>query len=864
VGTEPATGLGEDIAPTAVSRDLSVITPQETLRRQEVARTRTFTVLVLGFEAFILPTLAFLRGDVLAKEIFVGALLGIAGSCGWLRWQLRRDEGYTIARATTVGFVSILGAFTGIWFFGVFSPGAMILPFGIAFFSIGEGSRVIFAVYATCAVLDFVLAGLVASGVVADRGMVRAESLSHVEQVIFILLMQAVLFVTYILQRKIREATLSLQQEVQRQTLELKQQVGRLADQAEKLNEVDRQKTHFFQNVSHELRTPLTLILNPLDEMAREPAYSTDKRLDVAAKNSRRLLRLVNQLLDFQKLSAGKKEWKLVPIDLARFVESCAEYFSPTCVAQGIAFDARVPKDGPVMVRAEADALEKIVFNYLANALKYAPAGGVIELTLEGVDGRARVAVKDDGPGISEEGKQKLFKLFSQTDSGAEHAGTGLGLALVKELAEAMGGEVGVDSAVGKGSTFWAAFPTAKTLAAETVAPVLATGRQMGEVVAAVRASVRLSASQPLSRRAVADDAPLVLVVDDIADMRELVGRTLARHGYRLASASGGAAALDAARRNKPDLVVTDWMMPGMTGPELIAAMRKDAALASVPVVLLTAKSDEESKLAGTEIGADAFLGKPFNEQELASTVRNLVHLKEREKEVERLNRHIAENVLKRYLPPALVDEILAGRMSLDVEPETAQATVLFGDLAGFTKTSAQLRATKMARMLNEYLSKMNDVVFAHGGTIDKYMGDGIMVIFGAPVRLEASDQVRKATECALAMQRAMTELHTRWRKEGLPEIPLRVGVHHGPVVVGNFGDARRSDYTAIGPTVNLASRIEGQCPPGSVLVSGEVCDFLSEGMAEDAGTFQLKGIEGLVRCYRLVEREVPRATAQA
>ena len=158
-----------------------------------------------------------------------------------------------------------------------------------------------------------------------------------------------------------------------------------------------------------------------------------------------------------------------------------------------------------------------------------------------------------------------------------------------------------------------------------------------------------------------------------------------------------------------------------------------------------------------------------------------------------------------------------------------------------------------MARLLNEYLTRMNDVIFAHGGTIDKYMGDGIMVIFGAPVHLEAKEQVRRAAHCAIAMQRAMSELNARWTSEGLPDIPLRVGVHHGPVVVGNFGDARRSDYTAIGPTVNLASRIEGACAEGGVLVSGEVYDFLPEKMAEDAGALELKGVEGVVRCFRLV-----------
>jgi adenylate cyclase len=509
---------------------------------------------------------------------------------------------------------------------------------------------------------------------------------------------------------------------------------------------------------------------------------------------------------------------------------------------------------GPVVVNAEADALEKIVFNFLANALKYTPKGKAITLSIASVAGRARIAVKDDGPGISAEGQKRLFQLFSQVDEGrglaVANEGTGLGLALAKELAEAMGGAVGVESKEGEGSTFWVELPVVQAAATDAKP----TGKAMADVPV-VRKSEHLSVRPPPSSAEPDATGPRarVLVVDDLADMRDLVGRTLARHGYRVTLAPGGREALESLQASKPDLVVTDWMMPGMSGPELVAAIRADADLRAVPVVLLTAKSDEESKLAGTEVGADAFLGKPFNESELVSTVRNLVQLKEREREVERLKRHIAENVLKRYLPAPLVDDILAGRTSVDVEPETVQATILFSDIAGFTRTSAKLRAAKMARLLNEYLGKMNDVVFAHGGTIDKYMGDGIMVIFGAPVRLEAKDQVRRAAACAIAMQHAMADLNARWVADGLPELKLRVGLHHGPVVVGNFGDARRSDYTAIGPTVNLASRIEGACPEGGVLASGEVYDFLPEQMAEDAGAFELKGIEGAVRCFRLV-----------
>ena len=167
------------------------------------------------------------------------------------------------------------------------------------------------------------------------------------------------------------------------------------------------------------------------------------------------------------------------------------------------------------------------------------------------------------------------------------------------------------------------------------------------------------------------------------------------------------------ARELQPSPIITDWMMPQMSGPELIEAAKKDAVLQSVPIVLLTAKSDEESKLIGTEIGADAFLGKPFNDQELGSLVRNLLSLKSREREVEALNHQLTEGVLKRYLPPDLVDQIIAGDAALDQEPQTLNATILFSDLQGFTALSGKLRARKLARVLNEYLEVMNDVIRA-------------------------------------------------------------------------------------------------------------------------------------------------------
>jgi len=158
-----------------------------------------------------------------------------------------------------------------------------------------------------------------------------------------------------------------------------------------------------------------------------------------------------------------------------------------------------------------------------------------------------------------------------------------------------------------------------------------------------------------------------------------------------------------------------------------------------------------------------------------------------------------------------------------------------------------------MAGLMNEYLERMVEVVFAHGGTIDKFIGDAIMVIFGAPVELNPPEQAQRAVSCAMAMHASMDELNQEWKVRGLPELKMRIGIHHGPVVVGNFGSRERSDYTAIGPTVNLASRIESVCEPGAVFVTAGVCDYLDAASFEEAGAFELKGIGQKVTCYRLV-----------
>ena len=357
-----------------------------------------------------------------------------------------------------------------------------------------------------------------------------------------------------------------------------------------------------------------------------------------------------------------------------------------------------------------------------------------------------------------------------------------------------------------------------------------------------------------------AEAIPLVLVVDANANNAGYMSMTLHNAGYRVTSANDVTSAIEIAQHYKPDVVLTEWMLKEQTGRELIEELRADSNLRDCPVILLTAKTSEEGQLLDEETGADAFLGKPFSDQELCSQVRNILELKSREKEVDELKAQAAESVLRRYLPPDLVDMLLSedevedGVDLLNADPVSIPVTILFSDLCGFTGMTAKLRAVKVARILNEYLTVMNDIIFEFGGTIDKFIGDAIMVLFGAPKAMRPDDQARQAAQCALRMQQAMDELNAKWMEQGIPELKMRIGIHHGPTVVGNFGSQKRSDYTAIGPTVNMASRIESACEPGHAYVSGEICDYLPEEMVQQAGTFELKGVSGEISLYRLVK----------
>jgi adenylate cyclase len=267
-------------------------------------------------------------------------------------------------------------------------------------------------------------------------------------------------------------------------------------------------------------------------------------------------------------------------------------------------------------------------------------------------------------------------------------------------------------------------------------------------------------------------------------------------------------------------------------------------------MILLTAKANEETRIEGTEMGADAYLAKPFNDRELLAEVRNLLALKTNERRVAQLNLYLTESVLKRFLPPSLVSKAATGELSLDLRPEPRMITVLFTDIVGFTSLANTLRSRRVAELLNQYLGAMTEAIFANGGTVDKFMGDGIMALFGAPEDCSPNEQVRRAVQTAKHMQRSLAQLNEQWAAQGIPTVRFRCGIHQGTAVVGMFGSAERSDYTAIGPTVNIAARIQSAAEPDCILVSATVADYLNDEELRKREPLKLKGVDETVLTF--------------
>jgi adenylate cyclase len=322
-----------------------------------------------------------------------------------------------------------------------------------------------------------------------------------------------------------------------------------------------------------------------------------------------------------------------------------------------------------------------------------------------------------------------------------------------------------------------------------------------------------------------------ILVVDDVPANLDILVRSLQQAGYDLYVASNGESALRVAALVCPDLILLDVTMPGIDGFETCRRLKAQTALKATPVVFLTARSDIESLVEGFQAGGQDYITKPFNREEIVARVQNHLEralfarqrdeafaaLQKSQNALQRSNAFIRQ-IFGRYVSDEVVDTLLERPDNLDMGGETRKVTILMTDLRGFTPLGERLPPDQVVKLINIYLSTMTDVIMQYQGTIDEFIGDAILAVFGAPVSRE--DDADRALACAVAMQQAMEQVNEENARQGLPTIAMGIGLNTGEVVVGNIGSEKRAKYSIVGRHVNIAARVESYTVGGQIYAS--------------------------------------------
>lgn len=389
---------------------------------------------------------------------------------------------------------------------------------------------------------------------------------------------------------------------------------------AQQQHEMDELKLQVFANISHEFRTSLTLILSPLEFILSHPKPTADAHqiLQIMHRNALRLMRLINQLLDFRKSESGQLELNATTQDIVAFVSDVYDTFVFDAQQRGLELTFRKDVEHLVM-DFDCDKMDKILYNLLSNAMKYTDAGGHVELSVsmsKSCEETIIIRVKDDGIGIDAKDEDAIFRLFYQSMAadGKFRGGSGLGLNMTREMVRLHGGDITVDSSVGKGSCFVVTLPVRKTdITREDIIECSADN--------AILMQAEDVADKTLGRK---PSGKVILVVEDNPDMREYITRVLSPY-YRVETAENGADGLTKAAEVMPDIIISDLMMPKMDGIEMLQTLKKDSKIGHIPVVMLTAVSDEQTVIRSLQTGVDEYVTKPFRASVLKARMDNII-----------------------------------------------------------------------------------------------------------------------------------------------------------------------------------------------------------------------------------------------
>lgn len=460
----------------------------------------------------------------------------------------------------------------------------------------------------------------------------------------FLIVLFIINYVIRVRVRYLKNKNIVLERIVNERTAKIKEQKDVLEKQAQKLLELDQLKSNFFANISHEFRTPLTLIKGQLENILRiVKDEAVKKKVNVAFTNSNRLNRLINQVLDLSKLESGKLQLEFEKHDIVALIKNRVSSFDSFAEQKNITVQL-INRIDSLFANIDIEKIEEVIDNLLSNALKFTPAKGKIIITVdvENIEfaENAIISISDNGVGISEEKISHIFDRFFQADntSTREYEGTGLGLAIVKELVELHGGTITVESKLNEGTTFYISLPVIEN---EQNIPE-------DETVLDEKSDT------------VDDLREMVLIVEDNYDVRNYIKENLEQH-YRIEEAVNGEDGILKAIEKTPDLIITDLMMPKVNGFELCNKVKSDHRTSHIPIIMLTAKVDEQSKLDGLQIGADEFLAKPFSPRELEIRVGNLIRirqlLREKYKEISVIK---AEDVKANPIDKEFLDKVFS------------------------------------------------------------------------------------------------------------------------------------------------------------------------------------------------------------
>jgi len=644
-------------------------------------------------------------------------------------------------------------------------------------------------------------------------------------------------------QKRKREA-----EEKERQLNEERRKTQIEKQRVEELEKIDRLKDQFLANTSHELRTPLSGIIG-LSESLKDGAAGklptkAIENLNMIANSGKRLSHLVNDILDFSKLKNKDLALSAKPLDIQAMVNVVLQLSQPLAQGKKLKLVNSVPKD-VVLVEADENRVQQILHNLIGNAIKFTEKG-TIEIKAESKDKMLAISISDTGIGIEKEKFDSIFESFEQGDGSTqrEYGGTGLGLSVTKQLVELHGGTIEVNSEDGKGSTFTFTLPISNKKRKDVV---LGDGSHEEGIS---QLQTENEENQPPSEVKTHHKNGLakVLIVDDEPVNRRVLENHLTVGGYAYTSAQNGLDALNIIENGeKPDIVLLDVMMPGMSGYEVCEEIRKKYLSSELPVVLLTAKNRVRDMVAGFNVGANDYLTKPFSKTELLARLKAHLYMNGIHKAT---SKFVPTEFIKSVGSETIMEVSLGDHVEKDV-------TVLFTDIREYTTLAESMTPKQNFKFVNSYVGKMGPEIQKNNGFVNQYLGDGIMALF--------PHESAHALQASIDMQKAIQEYNLRRVNDGNVPISVGMGLHTGPLVMGIIGDVARNDTAIIADTVNTASRMEGVTKHygANIIVSEESFNAIEnkgDYHFRYLGKVQVKGkdnITGIYECFDGDEPEV-------